>query len=59
MSKGVWEACKSVDPMMTLDPTELKLQTLVSHHVGARNQTQVLWSSDRPLLVSSGTAQMC
>ena len=31
----------------TLDSLELELQLVVSCHVGARNQTQVLWKSSR------------
>ena len=34
------------------DPLELELQMLVSHHVGARNQTWVLWKIKYSSLLS-------
>ena len=32
-----------------LDPLELELQMVVSHHVGAENQTWVPWKSNNAL----------
>lgn len=37
-----WETQKRV-----LDPLELELQKIVSRHIGAKNQTQVLCKSSR------------
>lgn len=30
-----------------LDPSELDLETFVSHHVGAENRAQVLWRGSK------------
>jgi hypothetical protein len=51
MDVGVLLACMSIiyvsgaheDQKRASDPLELELQTVVSHHVGSRNQTWVLW----------------
>ena len=36
-----------------LDPLELELQMVVSHHVGARNQTQVLCKQEQLVFLTS------
>lgn len=48
---GYLLACTSMHHMCVLpseeglDPLELEIQTLVSHHLGAKNQSQVLWKN--------------
>jgi hypothetical protein len=43
---GVWQMCSAFGGQKTeLDPLKLELQIVVSHYMGAENQTWVLWKS--------------